>query len=209
MQTEIWARGNETGDLSALLEGLDHRRKIDVCKVHRCSWQGTFPHPEDASRTANSRSPMLRHAPVSIMVIAPVLLRIAKRLNVAAEARHDTVRIDVRLIVEKELLDDVGLVAEAQDEILVPVLAVIAHEMPEDRLAADRDHGLRNVFGVVADPRPESSAEQDCLHEQIALSNGRCYPAFRYSPTHRVGSIDPRRYSHRLERHGLADESCR
>src|SRR6185437_15068545 len=33
MQTEIWARGDKTCDLSALLEGLDHGWKIDVGKA--------------------------------------------------------------------------------------------------------------------------------------------------------------------------------
>ena len=106
----------------------------------------------------------------------------------------------MRLIVEEEFLDDVGLVAETQDEILVPVLAVIAHQVPDDRLAADRDHRLGNVFGIVADPGAETSAEQDCFHRRglIRFSDRRCpnsksYPNSKNArPVHHLGSIDPR-----------------
>ena len=100
---------------------------------------------------------------------APVLLGIAQGFDVVAEARHDAVGVNMRLVVEEEFLDDVGLVAETQDEILVSVLAVVAHQVPEDRLAADRDHRLGNVFGVIADPRAETSAEQNCFHRPYAL----------------------------------------
>ena len=89
---------------------------------------------------------------------------IAQGFDVVAEAGHDAVGVNVRLIVKGKIPYDVGLVAEAQDEILVAVLAVIAHQVPEDRLAADRDHRLRNVFGVIANPRAETAAEQNCFH---------------------------------------------
>ena len=74
-----------------------------------------------------------------------------------------------RPVVEEELLDDVGLVAEAQDEILVPVLAVVLHDVPEDRLMADRDHRLRNALRVLADARTEATAEQHDLHDLSSL----------------------------------------
>ena len=101
---------------------------------------------------------------------APVLLGIAEGLDVVAEAGDDAIGIDVRPVVEEELLDDVGLVAEAEHEILVPVLAVITHQMPEDRLAADRDHRLRDVLGIIADTRAETSAEQNCFHGPACLT---------------------------------------
>jgi hypothetical protein len=44
----------------------------------------------------------------------------------------------VGLVVEEKFFDDVGFVAQTQDEVLVPELAVVAHEVPKNRLAADR-----------------------------------------------------------------------
>ena len=76
----------------------------------------------------------------------------------------DAVGEDLRPVVEEELLDDVGLVAEAQHEIAVTVLAVILHHVPQDRLMADRDHRLRDALGIFADARAEPAAEQNDLH---------------------------------------------
>ena len=46
----------------------------------------------------------------------------------------------------------------------MPVLAVVMHQMPEDRLVADWNHRLRDVLRIVADARAEASAEQHCFH---------------------------------------------
>ena len=81
-----------------------------------------------------------------------------------AKAGDDTIGVDVGPVVEEELLDDIGLVTKAQHEIPVAVLAVVVHQMPKDRLVADRDHRLRNVFLVVADARAKPAAEQNRFH---------------------------------------------
>ena len=95
---------------------------------------------------------------------APVSLRIAKGFDVVAEAGDDAIGIDVRPVIEEELLDDIRLVAEAQNEVSVTVLAVVLHQMPKDRLVADRDHRLRDVFRVIADARAKTAAEENCFH---------------------------------------------
>ena len=76
----------------------------------------------------------------------------------------DAVGVDLRLVVQEEVLDDVRLVAEAEHEILVPVLAVVLHHVPQDRLMADRDHRLRDALGVLADAGAKPAAEQNDLH---------------------------------------------
>ena len=95
---------------------------------------------------------------------APVLLRIAEDLDVVAETRDDAVGVGLRLVVQEEFLDDVCLVAKAQDEVLVAELAVVVHQMPQDRLVADRNHRLGNALGHVSDARAETAAEQNCFH---------------------------------------------
>ena len=112
---------------------------------------------------------MLRQTPVSIMVIRQSCWGSPSVSMLSAEAGDDAIGVDVRSVVEEELLDDVRLVAEAQHEIPVPVLAVITHQMPEDRLAADRYHRLGDVFGIIADTRAETSAEQNCFHGPYAV----------------------------------------
>ena len=95
---------------------------------------------------------------------APILFDLGQELDVRALLGDDAIGEDLRLVVEEELLDDVRLVAEAQHEIAVSVLAVIVHHVPQDRLMADRDHRLRDALGVLADASAEAAAEQNDLH---------------------------------------------
>ena len=48
---------------------------------------------------------------------------------------------------------DVGLVAEAEDEVLVPEVGVVLHQVPEDRPVADLDHRLGDLARVLAQAR--------------------------------------------------------
>src|SRR5207248_8135870 len=66
--------------------------------------------------------------------------------------------------VEEELLDHVGVVAEAEDELRVPEVRVVLHQVPEDRAVADLDHRLRDLSRVLAQPGAKAPAEQDDLH---------------------------------------------
>ncbi len=88
---------------------------------------------------------------------APIFFARAKHLNL--RAFDDAIAVGLRFIVKEEVLYRVGLVAEAEHEILVPVLAIIVHHMPKDRLMADRDHRFRHTFGILADARTETAAE--------------------------------------------------
>src|SRR5260370_32853592 len=78
--------------------------------------------------------------------------------------RDGTVTVGHRLVVQKEVLHDVRFVAKAQNEVPMSILAVILHDVPKDRLMADRYHRLRNALGILAYPRSKSSTEQNNLH---------------------------------------------
>ena len=43
----------------------------------------------------------------------------------------------------------------------VPEVGVVFHEMPDDRTAADIDHRLGNLLGIVPQPHAESAAEEN------------------------------------------------
>ena len=51
-----------------------------------------------------------------------------------AGVRDDAVGVGLLAPVQEEFLDGVGLVAEAEHEIAMPVLAVVLHHVPQDRL---------------------------------------------------------------------------
>src|SRR5205814_5733422 len=88
---------------------------------------------------------------------------------------------DPFLVVEEELLHHVGLVAEAKDELLVPEVRVVLHQVPEDRAVADLHHRLGDLSRVLAQPGAEAPTEQDDLHGSPTgpgtLSKPLCVPA--------------------------------
>src|SRR5262245_24813295 len=96
---------------------------------------------------------------------------------IAAVAKHEVVRQRF-LVAEEVLLDHVRAVSEAEDEILVPEVRIILHQMPHDRPIAECRHRLRNVLVVVAQARAESTGEEDDFHwAATADIVGRSRPA--------------------------------
>jgi hypothetical protein len=102
---------------------------------------------------------------------APIGKSLAQELHLAPCVGDDAVGIGLLAPVEEEILDGVGLVAEAEHEIPVPVPAVVLHHVPQDRLLADRDHGLGDILAVVADASAETAAEQHDLHDTLRLGS--------------------------------------
>src|SRR5262249_3496301 len=58
----------------------------------------------------------------------------------------------------------VAAIAQAQDELLVAEVRVVAHEVPQNGPHPDVDQGLRNGIGVLAQARSESTAEKNDFH---------------------------------------------
>ena len=77
----------------------------------------------------------------------------------------DAVAVCRLLVVQEIVLDDVCLVSEAKNEIPMTVLAVVLHDMPQDRLVPDRHHRLWNVLRVFANTGAQSPAEQNNFHD--------------------------------------------
>ena len=87
----------------------------------------------------------------------------------AAIGKHEVV--GQRLVVgEEEVLDHLGLVAEAEHEVGEAEVRVVLHHVPEDRPVADLDHRLGDDVGGLAHPEPLPTAEDDDFHT--------CYPTF-------------------------------
>ncbi len=82
---------------------------------------------------------------------------------VRAAVEHEVV--EHRSVVGEEVaLDDVALVAEAEDELVVAPRRVVAHDVPEDRPAADLDHRLRDAAGLLAHAHSVTATEDHNLH---------------------------------------------
>jgi hypothetical protein len=87
----------------------------------------------------------------------PVLHVAAEQLDTAV-AEHE-VRGRGLVVVQEEVLDVMSAIPEAQDEVAVPEMGVIAHDVPQQRPRADRVHGLGQVVALRQPP-----AEQHDLH---------------------------------------------
>ena len=92
-----------------------------------------------------------------------------EELHLAAPIREDEVVGERLVVIEEVLLDVLGLVAQAEDEVVVPPRRIPLHDVPEDRPVADRDHRLGNPLGLLSHSDAESAAEDDDLHEAALL----------------------------------------
>lgn len=71
----------------------------------------------------------------------------------------------VQGIVGEILLDHVAPVAAADHEFVYAVRGIDFHDVPENRPAADFNHGLRLKVGFLGNPSSETAGEDDCLHK--------------------------------------------
>jgi hypothetical protein len=61
-------------------------------------------------------------------------------------------------------LDQIALVAGADDEIIEPVMGIDAHDVPEDRHAADFDQRLGSDTGLLGKTRAKATGENYDFH---------------------------------------------
>ena len=114
---------------------------------------------------------------------------------------HREVVREALLVVQEVLPDEVAAVSETQHEILVAVVRVVPHQVPEDRPVADVHQRLRDAVRVLAKAHAQTPAEKDDFHD-IAL---RTTPGVRLGrPAPRGGSThaDPMVTGQASEFHG-------
>lgn len=70
----------------------------------------------------------------------------------------------VEEVVCEVLLDQVPFVAQTNDEIIQPVMAVCLHNGPKNWLAANLDHGLRFDDGLSRKPGSETTRKNNHFH---------------------------------------------
>src|SRR5713226_4200239 len=61
--------------------------------------------------------------------------------------------------------DHVALVAEANDELRDAVASVNFHDMQQDRLTTDRDHGLGSDGAFLGNPSPATAGKDHGFHD--------------------------------------------
>jgi hypothetical protein len=67
-------------------------------------------------------------------------------------------------IIKKIFLNNIPLVAQANDKIVKPLGRKYFHDMPEDRLIPDLDHRFWSQMGFFRDPGSQAAGENYHLH---------------------------------------------
>jgi hypothetical protein len=70
----------------------------------------------------------------------------------------------VKKVVGKVLFDHISFEAEANHEFIIPVMRVDLHDMPEDGLASDLDHGFGSHDRLFADSCSQAPCQDYHLH---------------------------------------------
>ena len=117
-------------------------------------------------------------------------------------------------IIGEIFLDQVALIAQANDEIIDPRGAVNLHDVPQDRHSADLDHRLRPHICLLRETRAEPAGQDDSLHErprrtapvlnsQQALDMGWPCPSYAVGLTVslRIGGVNNR------QKRGMTDHT--
>ena len=155
--------GDEAGDLSALLESLDHFRQGGVGQAIAVVGEKIFVILHELADGEQTLTDVAPYSGVD-QRYTPIRRALAQQLDLVAKLRDRAVAVGDLTIVQKVILHNVRLVAEAQDEIPMTILAVVLHDVPKDGLMPDRDHRLGDTFGIFANPRTQPATEQYDLH---------------------------------------------
>ena len=92
-----------------------------------------------------------------------------EKLDVRAALRENEIVRERLVVVEEVLLDHVALVAEADDEIVVPEVRVVLHDVEQDRPVGDRHHRLGDARRGLLHAQSETTAEEDDLHGSLKI----------------------------------------
>src|SRR5262245_7417152 len=69
------------------------------------------------------------------------------------------------LVVQEIIFNDVSLVPKAKNEIPMAVLAIVLHDMPQNRLVSNRHHRFWDALRVFANTGAQPPAEQNHFHD--------------------------------------------
>ena len=70
----------------------------------------------------------------------------------------------VKVIVREILLDDMSLIAAADHKIVEPEAGIILHDMPQNRLFSNGNHGLGFQMTLLADAGAQAAGQDYNLH---------------------------------------------
>ena len=81
------------------------------------------------------------------------------QFELAATFRKREIVGQVFLVVDEIVSNQISAISETKDELLVPEVSVVPHQVPDDRTNADIDKRFRDRVGVLAQASPKATAE--------------------------------------------------
>ena len=72
-------------------------------------------------------------------------------------------------VVPEVLLDHFPFVTKAKDELLMSIMGIGLHDMPEDWAVTDGNHGLRAEIGFLPEAGAFTTAQNDDFHGSLFL----------------------------------------
>ena len=97
----------------------------------------------------------------------PVLDITIKDLYVPAAVQKDKVIGDEFTVIDEVILDHLGAITQAQDELLVAEMSIVLHHVPQDRPVTDMNDGLGCTFARFFDPHALPTAEKNNFHGDV------------------------------------------
>src|SRR5581483_11983093 len=149
---------------------VDQRRQVDIRDAV------TISHAERFAWQQMRRNPL--QSPTGHRLRAGVDERNAPWRQVLGAEIVDTILCDVdddigavQDVVREIFLDDVALVAEADDEIVQAVKRIVLHDVPKNRMRSDLAHRLWLELGLLGETRAHPAGKDHDFHDTTILSS--------------------------------------
>jgi hypothetical protein len=94
----------------------------------------------------------------------PVVYVARVEIDLSSALGHREIVRQAFVVRQKEFANEVAAIAEAQYELLVAVMGVVAHQVPDYRSRTDIDERLRDCVRVLPKARSKATTEQDDFH---------------------------------------------
>src|SRR5580704_4653013 len=102
----------------------------------------------------------------------PILNITVKQLDILGPGGQDEVVGGTLIVVQKIVFDRFRTMPQAQDKVLVPVVGIVLHYMPEDGAIADLYHRFGDVFRVT-NPQSKPTAKENDFHIPLSRLRSR------------------------------------
>ena len=115
---------------------------------------------------------MVEARPVSMKAMFQSEMSVLCSRMVAASGAQGEIVGEGLVIVQEVVLDGGGAVTQAEHEVGVPEMRVVAHDVPQQWPVSDHVHRLGCACPTLAHPHAEPAAEEHDLHRSDHLQRG-------------------------------------